>query len=150
VKKSVVVSNFVLIYSYYSGGNMKKIAEFITFLSLLIILSGCLISSPYIAPPNGGAMVVPKEPLWITGTAEDGRRDLGFNDEYSPLTQTEHFKVDNAGYFLMFKNGEMSASYFYGLNVTKAYTKTVYTKAILDNPTDLHKPIIYTHSLVSG
>lgn len=126
---------------------MKNLFKLTTLLYLLATITGCLATNPYVSPPNGGAMIIPSEPMWITATAEDGKRDLEFNNNYPQLAQTEHLAVSNAGYILGFQKGEMTATYVYLLKVTKPYAQKVYTKSILENPADPQNPITYTHHL---
>lgn len=103
-------------------------------------------SSKYRIAPNGGAAVKIAKPVWITGTYRD---DMSFSSKLPIAQENEYLKVVNAGYWLANANGKVSQLvYAFDLSIKKPISEDkVYTRVILENPSDINKPIVYEHYL---
>lgn len=120
------------------------------FIIFAVLLSAC--SSPsknsYVMPPNGGGIVTPSKPVWVSGTLDEQYDSSGYTLGFPKQILTSHLKVVNSGYWLNFQNGEMQAIYELTLSITDPFKDKVYTRATLENPSDSLSPFIYEHHLL--
>jgi hypothetical protein len=126
---------------------MNKIIFYVSIASLSLVFLGCAATFPkYRIPPNGGGAIKVAKPVWITGTYRD---DINFSSKLPIAQENEYLKVINAGYWLANANGKVSQLvYSFDLSIKKPISENkVYTRVILENPTDTNTPIIYEHYL---
>lgn len=120
----------------------------IFFLGILVLLSACVTGNHYVLPPNGGVLIIPGEPIWLSGVQTKDSLNPELTAKYPLPKSTEHMEVVNAGYWISFQNAEMQATYEYTLNVSKSFQNKVYTRVILENPLDPAAPFQYEHYLL--
>ena len=128
-----------------------KISNILILLTCSLLFIGCTTSSPngFVIPPNGGAALLLKEPVWISGIQID---NIEYFSDLPKAEENGELKVVNAGYCLVNSNGRISnLVYTLQLNVKKPFSENkVYTRAILTNPEDINNPIVYEHYLNSN
>lgn len=115
---------------------------------IAVLLSACTSYGNYGVPPNGGVMIVPAKPIWVSGTLEANHDKAGYTSEFPKQKVSEHLKVVNSGYWLNFQNGRMEPIYEFTLGVIKPFSDKVYTRATLENPLNPEAPFVYEHYLL--
>lgn len=101
----------------------------------------------YRPPPPGGAVIVPDQPIWLTGIPEEGSVLEDIASGFPERQSAEYFEIVNAGYYLAMRDGDLQAVYFFQLNIKTPFDKRVYTRVTLENPSDAENPIVYEHYL---
>lgn len=124
---------------------MKKLM-WVLIVVILGLLSSCLNQNArYVMPPNGGASVMAKKPVWLSGIRV---QDLEYTYGYPDPVENDYARVVNAGFYLANINGQISQLIMsLDLTIKKVFSDRVYTKAILQNPSNPAKPFIYEHYL---
>ena len=122
----------------------KNILAMMLSLTLGITFMGCTKKS--VEPPKGGASLNITKPLWINGSATD---KLLYTKNLPSLKENGNLLVTNAGFWLGNTNDKVSQlSYSFDLAVKKPFSQEkVYTRTILENPSNPNKPIIYENYL---
>lgn len=102
-----------------------------------------------VVPPKGGAAIVLKSPVWLTGVSSSGQEGAlaPYAEDFPPPVQTEHLKVVNAGYWLANLKKPSQVVYEFTMTVTKPFDSRVYTRVLLEDPSARDSPIKYEHYL---
>lgn len=116
-------------------------------MTLAVFANGCF-AAP-VVPPRGGAAIMLKNPVWLTGVQEagEGTKQAPYASGYPLPVKTAHFVVVNAGYWLANQSKPTQAIYEFALTVANPFEHRVYTRALLDNPAESASPIKYEHYL---
>ena len=125
---------------------MKSILTFLA--ALLLVVCGTVFAKP-VTPPPGWTVIMLKNPVWLTGISEkrDGKLIAVYSADFPPPVTTEHFAMFRAGYWLANQQLPTEVIYRFLIDVRQSYDKRVYTRSIVDNPSDVAKPIKYEHYL---
>jgi len=127
----------------------------LTIIRVILLLVPCLATTAvaqnsYELPPNGGAVIIPSDPIWLTGIQDSDSVLSDISGSFPERQEPEYFDVVNAGFYLAMRNGELHAIYFFQLNVKEPFKRKVYTRTILENPENSDDPISYEHYLAPG
>lgn len=119
----------------------------IFYMALAVFANDCF-AAP-VVPPRGGAAIILKNPVWLSGIQEvgEGAKQAPNASELPLPVKTGHFVVVNAGYWLANQAKPTQAIYEFALTVAKPFERRVYTRTLLDNPADSATPIKYEHYL---
>lgn len=100
-------------------------------------------------PPKGGAAILLKNPLWLTGVSDGkGKPELApYAKQFPIAVSSEHFKVVNAGYWIANQGKPSQAFYEFALTVIKPFDNRVFTRILIDDPAEREKAIKYEHYL---
>lgn len=112
----------------------------------LLLLAGCASKHGVVIPPNGGAAITVKKPVWISGIHVN---ELKYSASLPEPEENQFLKVVNAGYWLANTNVKISQLvYTFDLTNKKVFPQDkVYTSSSFTNPEDKTKPIVYTGTL---
>ncbi|QOG12454.1 hypothetical protein [Arcobacter sp. FWKO B] len=124
---------------------MSKYIKLLSFIFIVFLLNGCVINGKY-GIPNGGAAVRFDKPIWLSGIQDD---ELGYTQNFPVSVENDFMKIIQGGYWLANTNGKNSQLvYSFQINIKQPFSKNrVWTKTILENPSDKMNPIEYTHYL---
>lgn len=121
----------------------KRVIGILCILTYCVSFLGC--TNVTVTPPKSTMTLNIITPLWISGTITNKllyTRNLPYRKENGHLT------VTNAGFWLGNNHNNASQlTYAFDLAVKKPFScKTIYTRAILENPSNPDNPIIYENS----
>jgi hypothetical protein len=100
-----------------------------------------------VAPPKGGAAILLKKPVWLTGVRPDSgdSAPAQYAAEFPARATSEHMKVVNAGFWLANQDKPSELFYEFTLQRIKPFSKRLYTRVLLENPSDRNSPVKYEH-----
>lgn len=83
------------------------------------------------------------KPTWVSGIKVGDN----YSKDFPEPTKGQHIEVVNAGFWLMSTQKETKLAYEFALKVSKPFSRKVYSRAILPDPSDVDHPFVYDHSL---
>ena len=140
-----VISVRYLLYEPEQGVDMRLTIS--VLIASTVIAAGAHGEDAYRPPPQGGAVVIPEQPIWLTGVEDDASVLAEISTEFPTRQSTDHLEVINAGFYLNMQYGELQAIYSYELNLKKPFPKKVFSRMILEDPLNPNEPIVYEHFL---
>lgn len=124
--------------------NLKQKIILQVLLALAIATTDLLAIAKPVVPPKGGAAILLKDPVWLTGIAS---ATAIYSESFPQPAKTEHLEVVNAGFWLANQSKPSQLFYELTLRITKPFEKRVFTRVVLADPENMTKPITYEHNL---
>jgi hypothetical protein len=117
-------------------------------MALVAVIAHAALAAP-VMPVQGRATIMLKNPVWLSGIKVDaeGSKLAAYAENFPAAVTTDHFVVVNAGFWLANQAKPTQAIYEFALTVKKHFQKRVYTRVLLDDPSDSTTPIKYEHYL---